>query len=131
MRCTQPLFASVAVQLALSAGSIFAQRHEIPALNSCIREFYDPEMYNYLTFQNNCTHGVSLVFVAKDESGITGSMELRAGGKDSVGRSASGKVPKVGDFQLYVCGEGEMPMDESGKVVSKPKSEYQCKAKTK
>lgn len=129
-RSLQFLMAS-ALLLFANGQSSFAQRHEIPMLNSCIREFYDPEMYNYLTFKNNCTHGVVLVFVAKDGSGTTGTMELRAGGKDSVGRSASGKVPKVGDFQLYVCAEGEIALDDEGKVVSKPESSYKCQGKSK
>lgn len=123
------LFLTVSASLMAQTGVV--PRHEIPALNSCIREFYDPGMYNYLSFQNKCDHVVSLVFVAKDNSGITGSMELRAGGRDSVGRSASGKVPKIGEFQLYVCAEGEMPVDGAGKVVSKPRSEYKCQAKEK
>src|SRR3982750_1886233 len=71
---------------AVNTDVAFAQRHEIPALNSCIREFYDPGMYNYLTFKNNCTQSLTLVFVAKDGSGPSGSMDLRPGGKDSVGR---------------------------------------------
>lgn len=112
-------------------GNAKAQGHVTPTLSSCVREFYDPEMYNYLTFKNNCTHGVTVAFVPKGSSGTAGTMELRAGAKDSVGRSASGKVPKVGDFQLYVCGEGEVPVDNAGKVVSKPRSEYKCQAKLK
>ncbi len=42
----------------------FAQRHEIPPLTSCIKEFYDREMYNYLTFINNCSQSLTLVFLA-------------------------------------------------------------------
>lgn len=115
----------------MNAGSALAQqRHEIPALNSCIREFYDPEMYNYLTFKNTCSQALTVVFVPKDGSGTSGSMDLRAGAKDSVGRSASGRVPKVGGFQLYVCLLGEMPVDENGKVVSKPRSSFTCKPKS-
>lgn len=126
------LFVTVAVFCtALPSERASAQRHEIPALNSCIREFYDPEMYNYLTFKNSCTQALTIVFVSKDGSGITGSMDLRPGGKDSVGRSAGGRVPKVGDFQLYVCSLGQVPVDESGKVVSKPNSSVQCQAKSK
>lgn len=131
MRYSQVLLTSATLFTVGTAEHAFAQGHEIPALNSCIREFLDPEMYNYLTFKNNCTHGVSLVFVAKDDSGATGSMELRAGAKDSVGRLANGHVPKVGDFQLYVCPAGSMPVDETGKVVSKPRSSFKCQAKSK
>lgn len=113
-----------------NAGSANAQGHQIPVLNSCIREFYDPGMYNYLTYQNNCTQSVTLVFVTKNGSGASGTMDLRPGGRDSVGKLA-GKAPKIGDLQLYVCPTGHMPVDDSGKTVTKPKTEYQCQPKTK
>src|SRR4051794_6585259 len=101
----------------VNASSAFAQRHEVPVLNSCIREFYDPGMYDYLTFKNNCSQSVTVVFVAKDDSGASGSMDLRPGSKDSVGRFG-GRAPKIGDFQLYVCVLGYVPVDDNGKVVS-------------
>ncbi len=122
-------FACVAVGLMVATGpTLVAQSHEIPALNSCIREFYDPGMYNYLTFKNNCSHSVTLVFVAKDASGATGTMELRPGAKDSVGK-LKGHVPKVGGFQFYVCPSGYLPIDDSGHVVTKPLTSYKCKPK--
>jgi hypothetical protein len=113
----------------VKAESALAQRHEIPTLNSCIREFYDPEMYNYLTYKNNCSHSLTIVFVAKDGSGASGTMDLRPGGKDSVGRFA-GRVPKLGGFQLYVCQVGYLPVDENGKVVNKPRTSFQCQPKS-
>ena len=130
MRHSVLLFASCALLAVVNAQTAFAQRHEIPAFNSCIREFYDPEMYDYLTYKNNCSQSLTIVFVAKDGSGIGGSMDLRPGGKDSVGRSAGGRVPKIGDFQLYVCLLGYLPVDDKGKVVSKPGSNFECKAKS-
>ena len=105
-----------------------AQRHEIPPLNSCIKEFYDPEMYNYLTFQNTCAQSLTVVLVAKDGSGAGGTMELRPGGKDSVGRS-KGKEPKPGSFALYVCPTGNIPVDDNNQLVSKPDSNFKCQQK--
>src|SRR4051794_1911758 len=120
---------TAAVSLNVGTGcTALAQNHEIPTLNSCIREFYDPGMYNYLTFKNNCSHSVTLVFVAKDSSGASGTMELRPGAKDSVGR-LKGQVPKVGGFQFYVCPSGYLPVDETGKVVTKPGTSFKCKPK--
>ena len=54
MRYSLLYLAAGALSIVVNAESAFAQRHEIPAFNSCIREFYDPEMYNYLTHKNNC-----------------------------------------------------------------------------
>jgi len=131
MRHSLLFLASAALLTVVNAGSAFAQRHKIPPLNSCIREFYDPEMYNYLTFKNNCSQSLTIVFVAKDGSGAGGSTDLRPGGKDSVGRLADGRVPKIGDFQLYVCRVGYVPVDDNGKIDSKPQSNFQCERKSK
>ena len=63
------------------------------------------------------------MLVAKDGSGAGGTMELRPGGKDSVGKSR-GKDPKPGSFELYVCPTGQVPVDDDGHVVSKPASNF-------
>jgi len=123
------LLTTTALLTVVSAQTALADGHQNPVLNSCIREFYDPGMYNYLTFQNNCSQSLTMVFVAKDGSGASGTMDLRPGAKDSVGKLA-GKVPKVGGFQFYVCQSGYMPLDENGKVVTKPGSAFQCKPKS-
>ncbi len=128
MRHFPPSMAAVLFTLANSSITS-AQRHEIPQLNSCIKEFYDPEMYNYLTFKNTCSQSLTVVLVAKDGSGAGGTMELRPGGKDSVGRS-KGKEPKPGSFELYVCPTGNIPVDENNEVVSKPGSSFRCQQKT-
>ncbi len=116
--------------ITVSTSSAFAQTHEIPALNSCVKEFYDPGMYNYLSYKNNCLQSLSIVFIAKDGSGASGTMDLRPGASDSVGRLAGGVVPKIGWFQLYVCQAGYKPVDENNKVVTKPKTAYTCRSKT-
>lgn len=126
-RCVLHLIAATACTI--DSGIGFAQHHEIPTLNSCIREFYDPGMYNYLTFKNNCSQSLTLVFVAKDGSGASGSMDLRPGGKDSVGK-LEGRTPKIGGFEFYVCQSGYVPVDTDGKVVTKPRTSFQCKAKS-
>ena len=123
-----PLLAASLLTLANSSNTA-AQRHEIPQLNSCIKEFYDPGMYNYLTFENTCSQSLTVVLVAKDGSGAGGTLELRPGGKDSIGLS-KGKVPKPGSFELYVCQSGYVPMDDSNQVVSKPGSNFKCQQKT-
>jgi hypothetical protein len=129
MRCSV-LSASAIVFLSVCASSAFAQSHTTPAINTCIKEFYDPGMYNYLSFKNTCSQPLTIVFVAKDESGVTGIMDLRPGASDSVGRSESGVVPKVGGFQLYVCQVDYLPLDENNRVVNKPEASFTCRPKT-
>jgi hypothetical protein len=123
------LFSAAVLFVSVGISGVFAQNHTIPAINSCIKEFYDPGMYNYLTFKNSCSQTLTIVFVAKDGSGATGTMELRSGASDSVGRSADGAVPKVGEFQLYVCQAGYLPVDENNKIVNKPKTNFRCQSK--
>lgn len=123
-----PLMAASLLTLA-NCSSASAQRHEMPQLNSCIKEFYDPGMYDYLTFENSCSQSLTVVLVAKDGSGAGGTLELRPGGKDSVGLSR-GKVPKPGSFELYVCRTGYIPVDDNNHVVSKPGSNFKCRQKT-
>jgi hypothetical protein len=113
----------------VSAPNTFAQSHQVHTLNNCISEFYDPGMYNYLTYKNNCSQSVTIVFVAKDGSGAGGTMDLRPGASDSVGTLADGVVPKVGGFQLYVCQAGYMPVDEKNKIVNKPQTIFRCQSK--
>jgi hypothetical protein len=122
-----PLMAASLLTLGNSSNTS-AQHHEIPQLNSCIKEFYDPGMYDYLTFQNTCSQSLTVVLVAKDGSRSSATLELRPGGKDSVGLS-QGRVPKPGSFQLYVCQTGYIPVDDSNKVVSKPASNFRCQQK--
>src|SRR4051794_30014916 len=107
-------FLAMAVWLTLaSAPSAAAQGHDTPALNTCIHEFYDAEMYNYLTFKNNCSQSLTIVFVAKAGTAASSTMDLRPGAKDSLGMLPGGKPPKIGDYQLYVCPMGYIPTDES------------------
>jgi hypothetical protein len=124
------LFSAAVLFISLCSSSSFAQNHTDPAVNSCIKEFYDPGMYNYLTFKNSCSQTLTIVFVAKDGSGATGTMELRSGASDSVGRSADGVVPKIGGFQLYVCQAGYLPVDENNKVVNKAHETFRCQSKS-
>ena len=99
---------------------------------SCIKEFYDPGMYNYLTFQNTCAQSLTVVLIPKDGSPGGGTLELRPGAKDSVGLSnTQKKVPKPGSFRLYVCPSGYVPLDDSGQPVSKPTGSFRCEQKTK
>jgi hypothetical protein len=108
---------------------LLPQGHAIPTRNSCIKEFYDPEMYNYLTYKNNCSQSLTVVFVAKDGSGV-GWHDGPSARRKRRSRPLAGKTPKVGAFQLYVCQSGYMPIGEDGKIVSKPRTSFECRPKT-
>jgi len=128
-----PVVAAAIFAFASASGSRAQERekvHEIPALKSCIKEFNDPEMYNFLTFRNTCSEALSIVFVPKDGSGTGGTMDLRAGAKDSVGKSQEGKAsPKIGTFDIYVCPLNYVPIGDDKQVVTKPGSAFKCEMK--
>jgi hypothetical protein len=131
MRLSLLFTAGAALFIIAGAPNVFAQSDQPRPLDKCISESYDPGMYNYLTYKNNCSQSLTIVFVAKDGSGFNGTMDLRPGASDSVGRSADGVVPKVGGFQLYVCEVGSLPVDEKNNVVSKPQTIFRCQQKAK
>jgi hypothetical protein len=131
MRLSLLFTAGAALFMISGTANVFAQSHQIQPLDKCIGEFYDPGMYNYLTYKNNCAQSLTIVFAAKDGSGFTGTMDLRPGAKDSVGRSADGVVPKIGGLRICVCEVGYMPVDEKNNVVNKPQTIFRCQQKVK
>ena len=56
------VISAAAFFMMVSVPNTFAQGHGTPTLNSCIKEFYDPGMYNYLSFRNTCTQSLTIVF---------------------------------------------------------------------
>jgi hypothetical protein len=52
-------------------GSVFCaaardQEYRTPEWNGCIRQYYDPNMYNWLSFENQCGESLYIVFIANN-----------------------------------------------------------------
>jgi hypothetical protein len=120
------LFASLATFLFMPNTQIARAANYISGLPSnCISQFYNPQNYNWLTFQNNCGQAVSITY-----TGITaprnGQLDLGIGKKGGPGETAS-EVAKHGGFYLYVCPLNAIPVDSSThKYVQHPNLSFVC-----
>jgi hypothetical protein len=99
-----------------------------PLSGSCIREFWDPKQYNWLSFQNSCAQTIYLTFIFHHNVGwaMTGSMTLSPGAQANTGRSSS-DIDQAGGYELYVCPANSVPVDMAGNTLSANVSEYRCK----
>ena len=55
-----------------------AAEYQSPVYNHCIHEFYDPEMYNWFSFENRCGEALSVTFVATN-AGFGGARSTTSG----------------------------------------------------
>ncbi|MGD0736222.1 MAG: hypothetical protein ABR976_13795 [Terracidiphilus sp.] len=107
------LFFGVAVLI--SHPKAHAQQYAQPQEN-CVTDFYDPAMYSWLSYRNNCGTAVHVQFVSNRPSGISGSMDINPGGHQNTGRSAN-EVNAAGGVRRYVCPAGYLAFDTSGKMI--------------
>jgi hypothetical protein len=110
----------------LLSTSAFAQAYVSPEYNNCIREFYDPAMYNWLSYENVCGHGISIVYVPYRPGYGASQMELGPGRHNSTGWSRS-EVQEKGGFGLYICAAGYIPVDANSQYVNRVNTQFRCK----
>jgi hypothetical protein len=103
-----------------------AQTYKSPIYNSCIRQFYDPDMYNWLAFENRCSEALSVVFIPYRPGYGGGAADIRPGRKTSTGHSRS-EVDDKGGFELYVCPEDYLPVDAEDRYVTRVNTPFRCK----
>lgn len=112
---------SVLVIAIVSASHPIAKAADRPVLVSplgnCIRQFYDPQTYNWLSFENDCGVDISITFIFGTEFGGN-EMDLRAGRHDSTGRSAQ-EVQQMGGFKYVICPMGFTPNDYAGHPINR------------
>jgi hypothetical protein len=106
--------------------AVNAAEYRSPVYNHCIREFYDPEMYNWFSFENTCGEALSVTFVAINR-GFGGAVSyLGAGRKTSTGDSRE-QVRSKGGYELYVCPAGFLPVDGNDHYVTRPNTRFRCR----
>ena len=104
-----------------------AQQYVTPQFNGCIRQFYDPAMYNWLAYENTCSESLSVTFVPNQPGhGGGGAMDLGPGRHSSIGLSRA-EVQDNGGFELYVCPVGYIPVGPNGGYVTRVIPEFRCK----
>jgi len=95
-------------------------------LDGCIRQLYDPTMYNWFSYQNNCSVAVTLRFIPVSRGYGGGEMNLRPGQTDSTGESRN-EVLAHGGFNFAVCAANEIPVEPSGSPWNHAAAQYHCK----
>lgn len=113
--------------LMLGATTASAQQYVTPQYNGCIRQFYDPAMYNWLAYENTCSQSLSVTFVPYQPGhGGGGAVDLGPGRHSSTGLSRR-EVHDNGGFELYVCPAGYIPVGPDGRYITRVIPEFRCK----
>jgi hypothetical protein len=100
-----------------------------PITQGCVREFWDPKFYNWLSFENDCGQAIHLTFIAKSPSDHfgPGAADLAAGQTTNTGWSQT-EVAAKGNFTLFICPAGSIAVDpNTNQAISSPNATYSCK----
>lgn len=99
-----------------------------PLPSSCVRQFWDPQYYNWLSFGNLCAQTITLTFIFNHPVGwaMTGQMILAPGAQQNTGRSSS-DITQAGGLDMYICPANTVPVDMKGNTFNSNISQYQCK----
>ena len=112
--------------LGATATGAFAQQFVRPEFNGCIRQYYDPNMYNWLAFENVCSQSLSIVYIPNSPGYGGSKMDLSPGRHSSTGFSRSEVQSKSG-FELYVCPAGFIPVSMNNEYVNRVIPEFKCR----
>lgn len=110
-------------------GSNSAIQYSTPLAASCVRQFWDPNTYNWLSFENDCGQAIYVAYIPHRPGGwaIGGGMHLAPGDHNNIGLSKA-EVNQTAGFDLYVCPTDSVPVDLSGNTFTVNVAQYRCKA---
>jgi hypothetical protein len=93
---------------------------------SCVAQFYDPEEYSWLAFQNKCGVHIYVTFCWLDGSGC-GAADLAPSKKENLGVSRQ-EVGDKGGYVFMPCPDGYYAVDENGHVFHslRVRGRYSC-----
>jgi hypothetical protein len=114
---------------AASGSSSSGPAYRTPLAPSCVRQYWDQQLYNWLAFENDCGQPIYLTFIFAHAKGwaMTGSMDLAAGAHDNTGRSKS-DIDGAGGFELYVCPRNTVPTDLNGQGLNNTQvAQFRCR----
>lgn len=95
--------------------------------NQCVEQFYDSEMYNWLSFRNGCDVRVSILVCRKTGAEkCFSTLEISPGRKSSIGESRD-EVAQNGDVIIYVCQDGFLPVDANNHLIERGKQRFRCR----
>jgi hypothetical protein len=113
------------------AATHYAKSQEFTSpVPECAREFYDPQMYHWISYENTCagTINVALVGIGTPHSG---ALTIKPGHRGSPGMTAK-EVEAVGGLKTFVCPGGYLPVnaDDNKLIITKIPNRYVCKSTT-
>lgn len=124
---TKRLFRILSIGFFAIAGAASAAETESPRLNHCVSRVYDPAMYNWLAFENNCGGESIYIVYVPNRPGYGGSaMTVSPGRKGNTGYSRQ-EVNEKGGYELYICPAGFIPVDASGRYVDRVNTMFRCR----
>ena len=91
--------------------------------NSCIQQFYDRDMYNWLSFRNTCGNALNVTYRWNNGT-AGGAVRLQPGDKESIGYTSE-QVHSKGGATLAVCRLGWIPVDGNNQYWTG--GQYRCK----
>jgi hypothetical protein len=102
-----------------------AQQYATVATN-CLREYYDPNSYNWLTYQNTCGQAIHITMVGRDGTPV-GAIDIGPGRHDGPGLSAR-EVNAMGGMEAYACPAHYVAVEADDTVIrTQVVSSFSCK----
>ena len=107
------------------AGS--ADDYRSPSYNHCIRSFFDPQMYNWYSFENTCGEALSITFIPYNPGFGGGAVDYLGPGRSTSTGNSREEIQRKQGFELYVCPTGFLPVDGNDRYVSRVNTMFRCK----
>jgi hypothetical protein len=109
-----------------STGS--ADQYAAPLSNDCVRSFWDPKFYNWLSYENTCSQTIHIDYMFKDQNYGRASGTTLAPGQHSNTGWSSDEINSHGPLLYFVCPANYLAVDSStDKFVNQNTTGYRCK----
>jgi hypothetical protein len=103
-----------------------SDQYDATPYDRCITSFWDPNLYMWMSYKNNCPNVLVVSFVTNDNSSSGSTDDLQPGGSDNTGMSQS-YINSHGGVSRAVCRSGYLPVDDNGHLWLRAGSPYRCK----
>jgi len=104
-----------------------AYDYRSPIYNHCIREFYDPNMYNWFSFENTCSEALSVTFIPYDPGFGASAVDYLGPGRSTSTGDSRDEIQRKRGYELYVCPAGFLPVDGNDRYVTRVNTMFRCK----
>ena len=105
--------AGILLAPAPAAAQAFDSPESVDEAQACAHDFHDPEMYNWLSFENQCTRAIRIVICSVASDSCNSATTVLAGRKHNTGLSRN-DLQRRGGVRWLVCWEGYYPSNANG-----------------